>query len=130
MATEQELLNRLTALEAKNVENVREIMRRTENPNPLFILFIIIVVLSVMYFIFINFIKKSITGIWTDDDNKEYNIIHNKWKDTIIVDRKYHGIFKGHIVIVYMNNTMQLGIYNDNKIKWTNGTTWTCSYGY
>ena len=77
MATEQELLNRLTALEAKNVENVREIIRRTENPNPLFILFIIIVVLSVMYFIFINFIKKSITGTWTDDNEKEYNIIHN-----------------------------------------------------
>ena len=117
-------------IELRNLINVKDIVRRTENPNPLFILFLIIVILLVMYFIFINFIKKSITGIWIDDDDKEYDIIHNKWKDTIIVDRKYHGICKGHIVIVYMNNTMQMGVYTDNKIKWANGTTWTCKYGY
>jgi hypothetical protein len=117
-------------LELRNLINVNDIVRRSENPNPITIVVIIIVTILVMYFIFIQVIKKTITGIWIDDADKNHDIIHNKWKDTIIVNSKYHGLVKGHLVVIYMNNKMQMGIWIKNKIKWTDGSTWDCSYGY
>ena len=127
------MANPLNESEINNLRNliqVRDIIRRTENPNPIFILFIIIIILTVMYYIFISFIKTSITGVWIDANDINHNIVHNKWKDTIIVDGKYHGVCKGYIVIIYMNGQVTIGICNNNKIKWTDGSTWNCSYGY
>jgi len=117
-------------LELRNLIKVKDIVRRSENPNPLIIVVIIIVTILVMYCAFIQVIKKSITGIWIDDDDKNHDIIHNKWKDTIIVDGKYHGLVKGHLVVIYMNKKMQMGIWIKNRITWTDGSKWDCSYGY
>ena len=124
MFNEQELA------ELKNLIKVKSVITRMENPNPLIIVVIILVVILVMYCLFINFIKKSITGIWVDDDDKSNDITHNKWKDTIIVNGKSHGLIKGHLVIIYMEQKMQMGIWIDDKITWTDGSVWQCAYGY
>jgi hypothetical protein len=123
-------LNVKEVSELRNLIKVTDIIRRTENPTPFMTLFIILIIVTVMYFIYINFIKKTITGIWLDENDKTHNILHNKWKDTIIIDRKYHGLCKGHIVIVYMDDKIQMGIWAADNIKWTDGSTWNCSYGY
>ena len=117
-------------LELRNLIKVKDVVRRSENPNPLIIVVIIIVTILVMYCAFIQVIKKTITGIWIDGDDKNHDIIHNKWKDTIIDNGKYHGLVKGHLVVIYMNKKMQMGIWIKNKITWTDGSTWDCSYGY
>jgi hypothetical protein len=116
--------------EVKNLINVKNVVRRSENPNPFVIVVIILVVILVMYNAFIQLIKKSINGIWIDNDDKSNDITHNKWKDTIIVNGKYHGLVKGHLVVIYMAKKMQMGVWIDNKITWTDGSVWNCSYGY
>jgi hypothetical protein len=117
-------------LEMKNLLKVSNVIKRSENPNPLTIVVIIIVSILVIYCIFIQVVKTSISGVWVDSSSKNHDISHNKWKDTIIVDRKYHGLVKGHLVVIYMDKQMQMGIWIKNKIMWTNGTVWQCSYGY
>ena len=119
-----------SAESTKNLINVKEIVRRSENPSPLVIVIIILVTMIVIYFIFINVIKKSITGIWIDDGDKSYDIIHDKWKDTIIVNGKFHGMIKGHLVIIYMGKKMDMGIWVNDKINWMDGSVWYCNYGY
>lgn len=114
----------------QNLLNVKNIVRRSENPNPLLIVIIILVTMLVIYFIYINAIKLSITGIWIDEYNKSYDIIHNKWKDTILVDGKYSGIIKGHLIIIYMGKKADMGIWINNKISWLDGSMWQCNYGY
>jgi hypothetical protein len=123
-------LNDQEILELRNLINVRNVVRRSENPNPLIIVVIIVVTIMVMCCIFVQFIKKPITGIWIDGNDKTHDIRHNKWKDTIIVDGKYHGMIKGHLVIIYMQKKIQMGIWIKDKITWTDGSTWDCSYGY
>lgn len=123
-------LNDQEILELKNLIKVQNLVRRSENPNPLVIVVIIVVTIMVMCCIFIQVIKKSITGIWIDGEDKTHDIQHNKWKDTIVVDGKNHGLIKGHLVIIYMQKKMQMGIWIKDKITWTDGSTWDCSYGY
>lgn len=123
-------LNDQEVAELKNLIKVKDIVRRTENPNPLVIVVIILVTMLVMYCLFIQVIKKNITGVWIDDDDKSNDIVHDKWKDTIVVNGKYHGLVKGHLVVIYMAKKMQMGIWVKNKITWTDGSSWQCSYGY
>lgn len=114
----------------KNIINVKNLVRKSENPNPLIIVIIILVTMIIIYFIFINVIKLSITGIWLDEYNKSYDIVHNKWKDTILVNGEFRGIIKGHLIVIYINNKADIGIWINNKINWLDGSIWQCNYGY
>ena len=73
-------LNDQEILELRNLINVRNVVRRSENPNPLIIVVIIVVTIMVMCCIFVQFIKKPITGIWIDGTIKHmtYDIISGK----------------------------------------------------
>jgi hypothetical protein len=110
--------------ELNNFLNAKFILERSENPSPFFALVIVIVVICIIYCIFICFIKKSVSGIWYDDNDDEHEIKHNKFNDGIIIDKKFHGMYKGHVIIVYMNNIIKMGICVDNMIKWTDGSKW------
>lgn len=116
--------------EIRNLIKVKDIVRRSENPHPITIVIIIITVVLVMCCIYVTFIKKPITGIWVDDEDNTYNIIQNKWTDTIIINGKFYGLLKGNIVIVYLDDRMQMGIWMDNRIKWMDDSVWYCSYGH
>lgn len=110
-----------------NVELVKQIIRRSENPHPFTILLIIFVVVVLIYFMYIEFIKKSISGRWVDEKNIEYVIIHNKYGDNlnfIMPNDIKQGYLKGYIVILYNGKTMQTGVNIKNTIEWTDGTRW------
>jgi hypothetical protein len=120
----------MSDVEESNLINVKEIVRRSENPHPLMLVFIIIITMLVIYCIYINSIKKSITGSWSDDAEKSHDIVHNMWKDTILVDGKHHGIVKGHLIIIYMKDQMRMGVWVNDRINWTDGKVWMCEMGY
>ena len=110
--------------ELKNIINVKDVIRRSENPNPLIIVLIILGSMILMYFIFVQFVKKSVAGTWLDD-NKNINIInHNKWKDSISINDNSNGFVKGHMIIVYMFDKVKTGIWLNDKINWTDGSSW------
>lgn len=121
-------LSEKEAAEVRNLLRVQRVVRRSENPHPITIIGVIIVSILVIYCLYINAIKKSITGVWVDNEDKSYNINHNKWKDTIVINNRYPGIVKGNLVILYINNDMQMGVWMDKKIKWMNGNVWHCSF--
>ena len=121
-------LSELEVAELKNIIKVKDVIRRSENPNPLVIVVIILVTILVMFVIYIQFIKKSISGVWVDAENNKHNIIHNKWKDIIQIDTN-EGIIKGNLVVIYVDSSMKLGIWANDKINWNDGSIWHCSYG-
>jgi hypothetical protein len=116
--------------EDANRFTVSEIIRRSENPHPLMLVFIIIIIMIVAYCIYVQVIKKSASGDWLDDAEKSRNICHNMWRDTILVDGKYHGIVKGHLIIIYIKDKMRMGVWIKDRISWTDGQVWMCEKGY
>jgi hypothetical protein len=114
----------------KNLLAVKGIVRRSENPHPVTIVMIIVVSILVMYCIYIQYLKKTITGNWVDSDDKNHNIEQNKMSNTIIVDGKYSGFVKGHLIVMYMDDASKMGIWIKNKITWLDGSAWWCTHGY
>lgn len=120
-------LSELEVAELKNIIKVKDVIRRTENPNPLVIVVIILVTIIVMFIIYIQIVKKSISGIWIDSENNEHKISHNKWKDIITVDEN-KGIIKGNLVVLQKDG-INIGILMDDRINWNDGSSWHCAYG-
>jgi len=120
-------LSELEVAELKNIIKVKDVIRRTENPNPLVIVVIILVTIIVMFIIYIQIVKKSISGVWIDSENNKHNISHNKWKDIITVDEN-EGIIKGNLVVLQRDG-INIGILMDDRINWNDGSSWHCAYG-
>lgn len=120
-------------LELKNLEKVCRIVTRSENPHPLTIVLIIFASIIVIYYIYICMIKDLATGNWVDENKKKYTIKHNKWTDAITVNtpkRSICGVIKGNLIVIYVDKTMRTGVWLNDTINWTDGTTWQCIYGY
>lgn len=115
--------------EEKNLIDVQEIVRRSENPHPITLILIIVMTVLIMYCVYVKVIKKSATGSWMDDAENSHHITHDLWKDTLTVDGKHYGIIKGHTMIVYMKDQMRMGIWVNDRISWTDGQTWMCEEG-
>jgi hypothetical protein len=116
--------------EIRNLLKVNDIVRRSENPHPMTMVVVIVGIIMIMVCIYTSFIKRTVSGIWVDGEDNSYNVAHNRWTDTILVNNKHHGLLKGHIVIIYLEQKMQMGIWMKNKIKWMDGEVWYCSHGY
>jgi hypothetical protein len=124
MSKEQNIDAELRDAENKNAYRVKKLIERTENPNPLIIVIIGFVTLIIMFVLFIQFGKKSLSGIWVDDNRNMNKIIHNKWTDSIKINKKFDGSVKGNMVTVYMDDSAKIGLWIDNNIYWTNGSSW------
>jgi hypothetical protein len=116
--------------EFRNLANVKHIVERSENPHPAIIVLIIVGSILIIYCIYVNIIKKSISGEWADENNNIHIIYHDKWKDTIIVDSDTFGIVKGNLVVIYVGKIMKMGILLNDNIDWIDGTSWYNIYGY
>ena len=116
----------LQAAELKNIANVKEVIKRSENPNPLVVVIIILATILAMYFMFVQFVKKSISGLWSDANGNINEITHNKWKDSIVLNHNFNGFIKGHMVAIYINNSAKLGLWMNDRINWIDGSTWEC----
>lgn len=121
-------LSDVEVAELKNLIRVKDLVRRTENPNPFVIIIIIIVVIMLMYILYVKYIKKTISGIWIDANETEHEIMHDKWSDSIMIDCN-KGVVKGHLVVMYTEKKMELGIWMNDKINWVDGSVWHCLYG-
>jgi hypothetical protein len=110
--------------DVRNILKVKDFVRKSENPNPFIMVFIVIIIIVVMYCIYVNVIKSYIGGKWIDDDDIYHKIIHNKWTDVVYIDSKYKGVFKGNLLLLYIDNKMHMGIYINNQIQWMNGDIW------
>lgn len=119
--------------ELKNLSNVKYIVERSENPHPLTIVLIIVGVILILYCCYMTFVKKNLTGEWVDDEDNVYVIKHNTWQNTIVVSSGkgiQQGVVNGDVVIIYVDETMRIGIYTVNNIEWMDGSSWQCVYGY
>lgn len=119
----------LQEAERLNLLHVKDVVKRSENPNPLIIILIIVCMILILYCLHTNFIKKSLSGIWYDDNDTTHEIFHNKWRDVITVDKQYQGVVQGYMVVIYFNNDIKSGLWINDTIKWTDGSHWYCSYG-
>ena len=113
----------------RNLARVQQIVRRSENPHPCVVAIIILISLLLMYYIYVNSIKPSLSGIWINSDKTEYHIKHNKFKDTIEINKTYPGFINGTVLVVYMGDILQMGIFTNDKIKWLNGEVWYSAIG-
>jgi hypothetical protein len=123
------------SVEKSNLELVKMIVQRSENPHPLIIVLIIVITIIIVYIIYVFTIKVSLSGIWLDitdinkNSNIKHNIYHNTFMNTIRVDDKYDGIVNGRVVSINMGDKTKMGILVNNNISWLDNTTWGCSYG-
>ena len=116
-------------VELQNLNRVKHIVKRSENPHPLILCTVIICSMLVIYYIYITRFKPNINGQWRDDDNHIHIIRHNIWKDVLLVDNYNYGVLKGNMVVVYEDQTMKMGVLLDNIIYWTDSTTWYLIFG-
>lgn len=117
------------SVENKNVEHVRSIIRRSENPHPITIIIISVISLLSIYLLYTYCLKPDISGVWVCE--KQHHVIkYDKWSDTINVDGKYYGTVSGNTVILYMNGQMKMGVWVKDIIEWTDGEKWQSAYGY
>ena len=117
----------LSSEELQNVRNllqVRDIVRKSENPHPFVMTAVIVVIILVMYCIYVNTIKSHIGGEWIDDDDVSHQVVHNKWTDVVYADARYRGVLKGNLLLMYIGEKMCMGIYINNQIRWMNGDVW------
>ena len=56
--------------EEDNLQKVKNIVRRSENPHPITIVIIIIISMYIIYYIYHKCIKTNLSGIWTDKFNE------------------------------------------------------------
>lgn len=117
------------AAELQNLTNVKTLVRRSENPNPIILVLIIIGVMMVMGAVYIMYVKKSISGIWHDAEGNSHVILHNKWINTIVVDDTYNGTTAGHLVVINKNEEILTGLLVNNQIQWGDGSSWYCVFG-
>ena len=110
----------------KNLINCQEIVRKSENTHPLTVVVIVLVTILFMYCIYVNKIKRTIDGMWSDSNDNHFTIKHDKWKDTIVIDCKYPGLVKGNLIVIHKGDRVCMGIWVDNTIKWMNGDVWYC----
>jgi hypothetical protein len=111
--------------EDKNLLKVRNIVKRSENPNPFTMIIIIIATLLVIYLVYMLQVKKLVGGQWNASGSKlVYMVAHNKWKDTLVINDHLFGFVKGNLIVMYEGDDMRLGVWLDDVIEWTNGTKW------
>jgi hypothetical protein len=111
--------------EYENLLKVRNIVKRSENPNPFTMIIIILATLLVIYFVYVFHVKKLACGQWNVSGSKlSYVVVHNKWKDTLVINGNLFGFVKGNLIVMYEGNDMHMGVWLDDVIEWTNGTKW------
>jgi hypothetical protein len=116
--------------EDSNLAYITYIVRRSENPHPMTIIAVIIVVVLVLCCLYKKFLKPSVAGVWICGKNERHVISHDKYKDTISVDKQYYGMIKGNMIVYYVDNNMKMGVWIGNTVEWTDGDKWQCVCGY
>jgi hypothetical protein len=111
--------------ESRNLSKVRNMVTRSENPNPFTMIIIIISTLLVIYFVYMFQVKKLVGGQWKASGSElTYMVVHNKWKDTLVINEHLFGFVKSNLIVMYEGDDMLLGVWLDDIIEWTNGTKW------
>ncbi len=126
-------MSNIAAAADKNLNMVRSLVERSENPHPSLIVLIIFGTMLIVYFYYITMVKKLITGKWSDDKDDIYTIKHDKWKDTLIISGPNYlnyGIIKCNLVVIYEGKTVKTGVWLNDIIEWVDGSSWHCIYGY
>jgi hypothetical protein len=118
----------INPVEKKNIEYVRNLIQKHENPNPLLITYLVLLILVVVYVIYILYIKENISGIWFGNienlpNTFKYKIKHNPFLDTLTIKwngGKSNGKLIGRTIILYNNlgNEISGVLINKNTIKW------------
>jgi hypothetical protein len=116
--------------EINNLQNVKYVVSRSENPNPMTIIIIIVIVILLIYFIYKKFIKQSFSGIWVDENNIKHIILHDKYTDEIMIDNQYYGNIKYNIITFYVDDMIHMGIIIKDEINWSRGSSWNQILGY
>jgi hypothetical protein len=116
--------------EDKNLEYVKRVVRRSENPHPMSVVGVIVLASLVLCFLYKKFLKPSVGGTWIDSKQQSHEIVHDKYKDVISVDGHYYGMIKGNLIVYHTGNAMKMGVWIGNEIEWTCGDKWQCARGY
>lgn len=113
-------------IEEVNMEHVKNIIHKHDNPNPVYIAFIAILMTIALYYIYVVSLKMCFNGVWVSNDNPDdvIKIKHNKWADSILVDNLAHGYIRGNSIYLKVNNGISLGVFYDDAIYWIGGDIW------
>lgn len=100
-----------------NFNNVKNIIRKKENPHPLIITFMTLLILILIYCIYILFIKKNISGTWIPRNQKiKIKINHNPFTDSVTINfndtDKLIGKVYGKAIDLKTN---KMGLITDNN---------------
>ncbi len=110
----------------KNIEAVKRYINFKDNPDPDKLVVIVAVMFIVIYYIYIAFIKTSLSGQWYDGRNT-YIIEHNAWTDDLRFSdlegswsarSGVAGHASGGAVYMYINERWLAGVYSDDVISW------------
>jgi hypothetical protein len=132
----------------RNLENVKYVVERSQNPNPWVLTIIIIIIYMFIKYSYKMYSTSNISGIWVSSIEKKYDynlnaynlytydISYNMLNNTICVnfidDKKIkNGVVDGKLIYIYdqgkldkNSDNINVGVLVNNKIKWTDGTTW------
>lgn len=114
-----------------NEDYVRRVIRREENPDPMYIVYFTVATCILMYYLYIIVIKACIGGTWYSDlDDGAFKIHHNIWNDTVFVYISGEEVMRGHISGGAINLSSRagieyMGVVQGNKIYWAGSNiTW------
>ena len=99
------------------------IIRKRENPNPVFIITIIIIIIMIVNIIFRTMVSYSLTGRWIDQNNHENNILHNTCTNELIINDSI-GEVSGNFIKTRIGNELKVGMIYKGLIYWNNGDIW------
>ncbi len=110
----------------ENFEAVKRFLNIKDNPDPDQLIVIVLIVFIVMYYIYISFVKTSLSGQWFDGRNT-YTIHHDMWTDDLQFNDdstgRTSGIIgnvRGDAVYIHMDGKWIGGLHSDGVIRWVN----------
>lgn len=116
----------LLEIEGIKAEEARKLLQKNiydnSNPSPLFMAIIVLTVLFCLYFVYILFIKPSMTGEWTDISGNIWYIVHNKLTGTLEIEINGYPKGEGQIIGNLVEYGELTGIWNNaNTVVFTEG---------
>lgn len=108
------------------------IIRKSDNPSPLYTAFIILAVLILLWVVNLVFLKKNLNGLWSvqppphikNIKAEKYLLTHNVFTNGIYIDNSVD--VKGYVRNnnVYLNNKMGVWDMVNNIIYWNDDYKW------
>lgn len=110
-----------------NEMEVRRIIKKQENPNPIIVALIIFAIAILINMIFRFTMKPNLSGDWVSADGKYLRINHSTWTNRVSVHTDaglVQGRINSNVIQLRLLTGEKIGALHKNSIYWNDGDLW------